>query len=97
MARVLVTGGTGFVGAHCLLQLLAAGHQTRATVRDLAREADVRAMLRQGGAGDVGERLALFRADLTADADGPKRWPAAIMCFTLLRPFRARCRRTRAI
>jgi dihydroflavonol-4-reductase len=54
MARVLVTGGTGFVGAHCLLQLLAAGHQTRATVRDLAREADVRAMLRQGGAGDVG-------------------------------------------
>ena len=68
MARVLVTGGTGFVGAHCLLQLLAAGHQTRATVRDLAREADVRAMLRQGGAGDVGERLALFRADLTADA-----------------------------
>ena len=68
MARVLVTGGTGFVGAHCLIQLLAAGHETRATVRDLAREGDVRAMLRQGGAGDVGARLALIRADLTADA-----------------------------
>jgi nucleoside-diphosphate-sugar epimerase len=68
MARVLVTGGTGFVGAHCLIQLLAAGHETRATVRDLKREGDVRAMLRQGGAGEVGERLTLFRADLSADA-----------------------------
>jgi nucleoside-diphosphate-sugar epimerase len=68
MARVLVTGGTGFVPAHCLIQLLAAGHETHATVRDLKREGDVRAMLRQGGAGDVGERLKLFRADLNADA-----------------------------
>ncbi len=68
MARVLVTGGTGFIGAHCLLQLLAAGHETHATVRDLARENDVRAMLRQGGAGEVGDRLRLFAADLNADA-----------------------------
>ncbi|MGA0602843.1 SDR family oxidoreductase [Caulobacter sp. KR2-114] len=68
MARVLVTGGTGFVGAHCLIQLLAAGHETRATVRNLAREGEVRAMLRQGGAGEVGERLRLFAADLTGDA-----------------------------
>jgi dihydroflavonol-4-reductase len=68
MARVLVTGGTGFVGAHCLIQLLAAGHETRATVRDLKRESDVRAMLRRGGADGVGERLKLFRADLNADA-----------------------------
>jgi nucleoside-diphosphate-sugar epimerase len=67
MARILVTGGTGFVGAHCLIQALAAGHETRATVRDLKRESDVRAMLRQGGAGEVGERLTLFRADLNAD------------------------------
>ncbi|MGC2782801.1 MAG: aldehyde reductase [Roseiarcus sp.] len=68
MARVLVTGGTGFVAAQCLVQLLAAGHDTRATVRDLKRESDVRAMLRQGGAGEVGERLTLSRADLNADA-----------------------------
>jgi nucleoside-diphosphate-sugar epimerase len=68
MARVLVTGGTGFVGAHCLVQLLEAGHETRATVRDLKREGDVRAMLRVGGAGEVGDRLKLFRADLNADA-----------------------------
>jgi dihydroflavonol-4-reductase len=68
MARVLVTGGTGFVGAHCLVQLLAAGHETRATVRDLKRSDDVRAMVRQGGPQDAGDRLTLFRADLTSDA-----------------------------
>ncbi len=68
MARVLVTGGTGFVAAHCLSQLLAAGHEARTTVRDLEREGELRAMLRQGGAGEVGECLTLFRADLNADA-----------------------------
>jgi nucleoside-diphosphate-sugar epimerase len=68
MARVLVTGGTGFIGAHCLVQLLAAGHETRTTVRNLAREGDVRAMLRQGGADEAGARLAFFRADLSQDA-----------------------------
>ena len=81
MARVLVTGGTGFVGAHCLVQLLAAGHETRATVRDLTRESDLRAMLSQGGAGEVGERLTLFRADLNADAGWAE---AAAGCDTVL-------------
>jgi nucleoside-diphosphate-sugar epimerase len=81
MTRVLVTGGAGFIGAHCLVQLLAAGHETRATVRDLARASDVRAMLRQGGAGEGSERLSLFRADLNADAGWAE---AAAGCGTVL-------------
>lgn len=68
MARVLVTGGTGFIGAHALLQLLAAGHDTHATLRNPAREGELRAMLRQGGVGEVGDRLKIFSADLTKDA-----------------------------
>jgi len=64
---VLVTGGSGFIGAHCILQLLAAGYRVRTTVRALNREADVRAMLRQGGA-EPGEALTFAAADLTADA-----------------------------
>ena len=81
MARVLVTGGTGFVGAHCLIQLLAAGHETRTTVRDLNREGEARAMLRQGGAGDVGEGLTFVRADLSADSG----WAEAVLgCDTVL-------------
>lgn len=56
MSTILVTGGSGFIGSYCILQLLAAGHQVRATVRNLRREADVRAMLKQGGA-EPGNRL----------------------------------------
>ena len=67
MTTVLVTGGSGFVGSHCILQLLAAGHQVRTTVRSLTREADVRTLLKQGGA-DPGDRLQFFAADLETDA-----------------------------
>ena len=69
MAQVLVTGGSGFIGAHCILQLLAAGHAVRTTVRSRAREADVRAMLRGADAGaDADDRLTFAEADLLADA-----------------------------
>jgi nucleoside-diphosphate-sugar epimerase len=70
---VLVTGGSGFVGSHCILQLLAAGHPVRTTVRNRAREGEVRAMLKVGGA-EPGDRLSFFAADLEKD-DG---WPEAI-------------------
>jgi nucleoside-diphosphate-sugar epimerase len=67
MSTVLVTGGTGFIGTHCILQLLEAGHQVRTTVRNLKRESDVRTMLKSGGA-TPGDRLAFFAADLENDA-----------------------------
>lgn len=70
---VLVTGGSGFIGAHCILQLLEQGYRVRTTVRSLAREADVRAMLRQGGAAP-GDKLECAAADLTSDAG----WPEAV-------------------
>ena len=64
---VLVTGGSGFIGSHCILQLLAAGYRVRTTVRSLKREGDVRAMLKQGGA-EPGDRLSFVAADLEKDA-----------------------------
>jgi nucleoside-diphosphate-sugar epimerase len=70
---ILVTGGSGFIGSHCILQLLAAGHQVRTTVRSLKREGDVRAMLKEGGA-EPGNRLSFIAADLENDAG----WPEAV-------------------
>jgi nucleoside-diphosphate-sugar epimerase len=70
---VLVTGGSGFIGAHCILQLLDAGYRVRTTVRSLKREPDVRDMLKQGGA-EPGGSLAFFAADLEKDAG----WPEAV-------------------
>ncbi len=67
MSTILVTGGSGFIACHTIIQLLAADHEVRTTVRSLGREADVRAMLRQGGT-EAGERLRFFAADLEQDA-----------------------------
>lgn len=67
MATVLVTGGSGFIASHTMVQLLEAGHQVRATLRSLRRAGEVRAMLKQGGV-EAGDRPSFFAADLESDA-----------------------------
>jgi dihydroflavonol-4-reductase len=69
---VLVTGGSGFLGAWCIVELLSRGYRARTTVRDLAREAGVRASV--GSRIDPGDRLTVLAADLLDDAG----WPAAV-------------------
>jgi dihydroflavonol-4-reductase len=68
---VLVTGGSGYIGGWCVAGLLQQGYVVRTTVRDLAKEAAVRASL--GKLVDPGNRLSFHAANLTAD-DG---WDAA--------------------
>lgn len=70
---VLVTGGSGFIGAHCILRLVEAGYAVRTTVRNLQREGEVRAMLKVGGA-EPGGQLSFVAADLEKDAG----WDAAV-------------------
>jgi len=78
--KVLVTGGSGFIASRTILQLLAAGHWVRTTVRNPNREHDVRAMLKQAGI-DSGERLSFCIADLEQDAGWP---PAVVGCDYVL-------------
>lgn len=66
MQTVLVTGGSGFLGGWCAVELLRRGYAVRTTVRGLARETDVRAAVATQV--DAGERLEVVEADLTADA-----------------------------
>ena len=73
MGLVLVTGGSGFVGGHCILQALAAGHWVRATLRNPARVEEVRSQLERAGASGL-DRLSFAAADLERDAG----WPEAV-------------------
>lgn len=64
--RVLVTGGSGFIAGHCILQLLDRGYLVRTTVRAPGKEAAVRAVLADAGM-SRGDRLSFAAADLTSD------------------------------
>jgi dihydroflavonol-4-reductase len=69
---VLVTGGSGFLGGWCVIELLQRGYTVRTTVRDLAKEPQVRAAVESQV--DPGDRLTVLAADLMSD----EGWPAAI-------------------
>jgi nucleoside-diphosphate-sugar epimerase len=88
MSTILVTGGSGFIGSHCILQLLAAGHSVRTTVRNLRREPDVRAMLKAGGAGPGGS-LAFVAADLESNAGWPEAAAGCEYVLHVASPFPA--------
>lgn len=70
--RVLVTGGSGFIGAHTIVQLLQAGHEVTTTIRSPAREREVRDVVSAGGAD--GSKIRFAFADLEKD-DG---WADAV-------------------
>jgi dihydroflavonol-4-reductase len=66
MKTVLVTGGSGFLGSWCVIDLLRRGYAVRATVRDLSREAALRAAV--VGEVGTGDHLSVVAADLREEA-----------------------------
>jgi len=72
METVLVTGGTGFVGLHCLQQLLDKGYKVRTTIRSESRKQEVLDAMKEH-ASNI-ENLEIFIADLLND----KGWKEAV-------------------
>ena len=87
MATVLVTGGSGFIGSHCILQLLGAGHH--------GAHHGAQAGARAGRARHAAGRAAPSRASACrssppisrATRAGPRPSPAASTCCTWRRRF----------
>lgn len=72
--RVLVTGGSGFIAGHCVVQLLEQDYLVRATVRSLGKEVAVRSVLSEAGMAQ-GDNLSFVAADLTRD----EGWAEAVV------------------
>jgi len=70
---VLVTGGSGFVGLHCILQLLQQGYQVRTTLRTITKKDKVLEALKNNGVQNL-DQLSFIGADLTND----KNWDVAM-------------------
>lgn len=71
---VLVTGASGFIAKHLVLQLLQAGHSVVGSVRKLERGQQVRNAVTPHLGADPGERLRFVALDLTSD----EGWGAAL-------------------
>lgn len=70
--RVLVTGASGFIAKHIVLELLRCGFDVRGTVRSRERADEVRSVVLAAGE-DVG-RCKFLEADLSSD----RGWDAAV-------------------
>ncbi|MDP9079049.1 MAG: aldehyde reductase [Bacteroidota bacterium] len=65
-AKVLVTGGNGFVGSYCILQLLANGYEVKTTLRSLNNRDQVLTQLKTACAVNL-NHLTFIEANLTSD------------------------------
>ena len=71
MEKVLVTGASGFIGAHCIIKLLEKGYDVRGTVRNMERVTQLKEMFAQHT--DKVENLSFVPLDLMSDTG----WKAA--------------------
>ncbi len=83
--KVVVTGGSGYVGTHVIEQLLASGYPVVATVRSADAEDRVRASLTQSDT----SRLSFVLAELTTDGGWDEALSGATYVIHTASPFPA--------
>lgn len=77
---VLVTGGSGFVGVHCIVQLLNRGYKVKTTLRAMNRKHEVLEMLRVAGITSFSD-ITFIECDLSRD----RNWDRATEgCYYVL-------------
>ena len=74
---VLVTGATGFIAQHCIVQLLEAGYNVRGTARSTDRYAEVKAILAANLSDAAKSHLDNSFQIVTADLTSDDCWSAA--------------------
>ena len=71
--QVTVTGGSGFLGSYCIVDLLKQGYKVKTTIRNLSKESELRDTLSRFVTYKP-DQLEFYEADLNHD----KNWDAAI-------------------
>lgn len=82
---VLVTGASGFIAMHCVLQLLELGYRVRGTLRTSSREASLRKTFDKHAT--VDDRLEFVFADLTNDDGWDDAAKACLYVLHVASPF----------
>jgi len=82
MTNVLITGASGYIGKHITLQLLNQGYGVRASVRNLAKSAEVRDAVRPHllDSSNLDSRLTFVELDLEKDSG----WDVALQGIDVL-------------
>ena len=75
MSKVVVTGATGFIGAHIIIQLLNEGHDVKGTMRNLQRADAMRKIY--GEHTDKLDNLSFAKLDLMSDEGWDKAFKGA--------------------
>ncbi|MBC2365875.1 SDR family oxidoreductase [Listeria booriae] len=83
--KILVTGGTGFVGVHILLQLLQKGYDVKTTLRSMKKKDMIIETLKENGVQNL-EQLSFIEADLSEDRNWEEAMEGRDYVFSVASP-----------